>query len=151
LDATAANKRSAATAPKKHAFSVFDRLVFVGLCRLFPKVCDALAIVKPETIVRWHRAGFRSYRRWKSRPRGGRPTVPLEIRPLIREMSWPGSPVRAYFGATNMHRTNALDCFACVMGEMYLVTDVDGVLLRPGDTVIIRGTNHVWIAPTSFV
>jgi hypothetical protein len=75
------------TAPKKQAFSAFDRLVFVGLYRLFPKVCDALAIVKPETIVRWHRAGFRSYWRWKSRPRGGRPTVPLEIRQLIRQMS----------------------------------------------------------------
>jgi hypothetical protein len=75
------------TAPKKHAFRAFDRLVFVGLYRLFPEVCDALAIVKPETIVRWHRAGFRLYWRWKSRRRGGRPTVPLEIRRLIRQMS----------------------------------------------------------------
>ncbi len=75
------------TAPKKQSFSVIDRLVFVCLYRLFPKVCDALAIVKPDTIVRWHRAGFRSYWRWKSRPRGGRPTMPLEIRQLIREMS----------------------------------------------------------------
>jgi transposase InsO family protein len=62
-------------------------LVFVGLYRLFPNARDALAIVKPDTIVRWHRAGFRSYWRWKSRPRGGRPTVPLEIRRLIRAMS----------------------------------------------------------------
>jgi len=62
-------------------------LVFVGLYRLFPKICDALAIVKPDTIVRWHRAGFRLYWCWKSRRRGGRPTVPLEIRKLIREMS----------------------------------------------------------------
>jgi transposase InsO family protein len=75
------------TAPKKLSFSVIDRLVFVGLSRLFPNVRDALAIVKPETIVRWHRAGFKSYWRWKSRPRGGRPTVPLELRRLIREMS----------------------------------------------------------------
>ena len=74
-------------APKKLSFSTIDRLIFVGLYRLFPGVCDALAIVKPETIVRWHRAGFRSYWRWKSRRRGGRPTVPLEIRRLIREMS----------------------------------------------------------------
>ena len=59
------------TAPTKHAFSAIDRLIFVGLYRLFPKVRDALAIVKPDTIVRWHRAGFRSYWRWKSRPRGG--------------------------------------------------------------------------------
>ena len=75
------------TAPKKFVFSAIDRLIFVGLYRLFPKICDALAIVKPDAIVRWHRAGFRSYWRWKSRPRGGRPTVPLEIRGLIREMS----------------------------------------------------------------
>src|SRR5437899_2129528 len=74
------------TAPTKHAFSAIGRLIFVGLYRLFPKVRDALAIVKPDTIVRWHRAGFRSYWRWKSRPRGGRPTVPLKIRELIREM-----------------------------------------------------------------
>jgi hypothetical protein len=50
-------------------------------------VLGALAILKPETVIRWHRAGFRSYWRWKSRHRGGRPTVPLEIRELIREMS----------------------------------------------------------------
>src|SRR5450631_4274025 len=74
-------------APKKLSFSTIDRLIFVGLCRLFPRVCDALAIVKPDTIVRWHRAGFRSYWRWKSRYLGGRPIVPLEIRRLVREMS----------------------------------------------------------------
>ena len=65
------------TAPKKLSFCAVDRMIFVGLYRLFPKICDALAIVKPDTLVRWHRAGFRSYWRWKSRPRGGRPTVPL--------------------------------------------------------------------------
>jgi len=75
------------TAPKRLSFSVFDHLVFVGLYRSFPKICDALAIVKPNTIVRWHRASFRLYRCWRSRRRGGRPTVPLEIRKLIRKMS----------------------------------------------------------------
>ncbi len=65
---------------------IVDRLIFVGLCRLFPTMSDALAIVKPGTIVRWHRAGFRSYWRWKSRRRVGRPNVPAEIRRLIREM-----------------------------------------------------------------
>jgi hypothetical protein len=48
---------------------------------------DALAIVRPDTVIRWHRSGFRSYWRWKSSRRCGRPTVPLEIRRLIREMS----------------------------------------------------------------
>ena len=75
------------SAPKKFVFSVVDRMIFVGLYRLFPKVCDALAIVKPDTIVRWHRAGFRSYWRWKSRRHVGRPIVAPEIRKLIREMS----------------------------------------------------------------
>ena len=87
------------TAPKKLSFSAIDRLVFVGLYRLFPKACDALAIVKPDTIVRWHRAGFRSYWRWKSRPRGGRPTVPREIRRLIREMSM----ANRLWGAPRIH------------------------------------------------
>jgi len=73
--------------PERLTFSVMDRLTVVGLYRLVPSSLNALTIVKPETVVRWHRAGFRSYWRWKSRPRGGRPTVPLEIRRLIREMS----------------------------------------------------------------
>ena len=73
--------------PKRLNFSTLDRLIFAGLYRLAPSVLRALAILKPETVIRWHRAGFRSYWRWKSRHRGGRPTVPLEIRELIREMS----------------------------------------------------------------
>src|SRR3954447_18040277 len=68
------------TAPKKQSFGAIDRLVFVGLYRLFPhrlfpRVLDALAIVRPGIVIKWHRAGFRLYWRWKSRPRGGRPTV----------------------------------------------------------------------------
>jgi hypothetical protein len=64
-----------------------DRLIFVGLYRLAPNTIKALTIVKPDTLIRWHRAGFRLYWRWKSRHRCGRPTVSLEIRRLIREMS----------------------------------------------------------------
>jgi hypothetical protein len=73
--------------PKRVAFSAMDRLIFVGLYRLVPNTIKALTIVKPDTVIRWHRAGFRSYWRWKSRHRCGRPTVPLEIHRLIREMS----------------------------------------------------------------
>ena len=62
-------------------------MVFAGIYALAPNTVDALKIVKPETVLRWHRAGFRAYRRWKSRPRGGRPSTPSEIRNLIREMS----------------------------------------------------------------
>ena len=73
--------------PKRLTFSAMDRLIFAGLYRLVPSTLNALTLVKPETVVRWHRAGFRSYWRWKSRPRSGRPAVSAEIRRLIREMS----------------------------------------------------------------
>src|SRR6266436_6000812 len=73
--------------PSKPKLTVADRLLFVWLYRLFPSVLDAITIVQPETIIRWHRTAFRLYWRWKSRARGGRPKVPMEIRRLIREMS----------------------------------------------------------------
>src|ERR1700730_11576036 len=58
---------------KRLAFSNFDRLVFASLYWIAPRVVNALMIVKPETVIRWHHAGFRSFWRWKSRCRGGRP------------------------------------------------------------------------------
>ena len=73
--------------PKRVALNNIDRLVLVGLYRLAPGVLDALKILKPETVIRWHRAGFRAYWRWKSRACGGRPKMLLEIRQLIRDMS----------------------------------------------------------------
>src|SRR5580700_3358450 len=85
--------------PKRPTFGMLDRLIFAGLYRLAPKVLGALAIVKPETVIKWHRAGFRSYWRWKSRSRGGRPTVAPEIRKLIREMSIANS----LWGAPRIH------------------------------------------------
>jgi len=60
---------------------------------------NALLIVEPETVIRWHRAGFRLFWRWKSRCCGGRPKVPLEIRQLIRDMSL-ASPL---WGAPRIH------------------------------------------------
>jgi hypothetical protein len=73
--------------PNRLAFSNFDRLVFATLYRIGPGVLNALVIVKPETVIRWHRAGFRLFWRGKSRSRGGRPKGALEIRRLIRTMS----------------------------------------------------------------
>ena len=73
--------------PKRPRLGSIDRLILGGVCRLFPKMHDALAIVQPDTVIRWHRAGFRLYWRWKSRRHCGRPIVSLEIRRLIREMS----------------------------------------------------------------
>ena len=76
-----------------------DRLISGGICRLFPKMYDTLAIVRPDTVIRWHRAGFRLYWRWRSRHCGGRPTVSLELRQLIREMSI----VNPLWGAPRIH------------------------------------------------
>src|SRR5499427_9946480 len=50
-----------------------DRLFFIQLYRWFPSILKSITIVRPETLVRWHRAGFRRYWRWKSRSLGGRP------------------------------------------------------------------------------
>jgi hypothetical protein len=85
--------------PKRQTFNAMDRLIFAGLYRLAPNVLNALAILKPETVLKWHRAGFRSYWRWKSRRRAGRPIVPLEVRKLIREMSI----VNPLWGAPRIH------------------------------------------------
>jgi hypothetical protein len=64
-----------------------DRLFFIQLYRWFPSVLKAITIVRPETLVRWHRAGFRRYWRWKSRSLGGRPQIDTHLRALIRRMS----------------------------------------------------------------
>ena len=64
-----------------------DRWFFVQLYRWFPSILPVLMIIRPETLVRWHRAGFRRYWRWKSRRRGGRPQIETELRALIRQMS----------------------------------------------------------------
>ena len=64
-----------------------DRWFFVQLYRWFPSVLAVLTIIRPETLVRWHRAGFRRYWHWKSRQRGGRSQVQTELRVLIRRMS----------------------------------------------------------------
>jgi hypothetical protein len=73
--------------PSKPRLTKADRQLFVWLYRLFPSVLNAVTIVQPETVIRWHRTGFRLHWRWKSRVRGGRPKITVEIRQLIREMS----------------------------------------------------------------
>src|SRR6266702_4088387 len=64
-----------------------DRWFFIQLYRWFPSILQVLTIIRPETLLRWHRAGFRCYWRWKSRPQGGRPQIDTELRVLIRRMS----------------------------------------------------------------
>ena len=73
-----------------------DRLILVWLYRLFPSILDAITVVKPETVLRWHHRGFRADWHWKSRRAGGRPKIDREIRALIRRMThenpWWGAP-----------------------------------------------------------
>jgi transposase InsO family protein len=64
-----------------------DRFFLIQLYRWFPSVLKAVTIVQPATLVRWHRAGFRRYWRWKSRCLGGRPQIDDDLRALIRRMS----------------------------------------------------------------
>src|SRR5260370_40258685 len=86
------------TAKRPH-LSNADRFLFVWLYRWFPSVLEVVAIVRPETIIRWHRAGFRAYWRWRSRNRVGRPKVSAELRTLIGEMS----RANALWGAPRIH------------------------------------------------
>jgi hypothetical protein len=73
--------------PSKLRLTTADRLIFVWLCRLFPSALSAITIIQPDTVIRWHWAGFRLYWRWKSRSHGGRPRISAKIPRLIREMS----------------------------------------------------------------
>src|SRR6202022_3360480 len=85
--------------PKRPHLNNTDRFLFVWVYRWFPSVLEVVAIVRPETIIRWHRAGFRAYWRWRSRNRVGRPKVSAELRMLIGEMS----RANALWGAPRIH------------------------------------------------
>jgi hypothetical protein len=121
----------------KPRLTAADRLLFVWLYRLVPSLLTAALIIQPDTIVRWHRAGFRSYWRWKSRSCGGRPKVPVEVRSLIRRMSlenalW-GAPPHPWRAAEAGDRSCPLD-----RGQVHgqtstgkLRSDVEDVLAQP--------------------
>src|ERR1700745_1440106 len=64
-----------------------DRWFLVQMYRWFPLILEVVTIVRPETLMRWHRAGFRRFWRWKSNSRGGRPRIEIDLRALIRQMS----------------------------------------------------------------
>src|ERR1039458_5011118 len=74
-------------APKRPHLNNTDRFLFVWLYRWFPSILGAITIVRPETIIRWHRAEFRVYWRWRSRNRVARPKVSAELRTLIGKMN----------------------------------------------------------------
>src|SRR5260370_13929673 len=73
--------------PGRHWLTNNDRWFFLQMYRWFPSILKVVRIIQPETLVRWHRTGFRCYWRWKSLGRGGRPQIETELRALIRRMS----------------------------------------------------------------
>ena len=75
------------TRPRRVRIAATDQCLWVMLSRLWTGWRMSLVIVKPETVIAWHRRGFRLWWRWKSRRRIGRPTMPADVRTLIRTMA----------------------------------------------------------------
>ncbi|MGB8305885.1 MAG: hypothetical protein WCE36_18725 [Pseudolabrys sp.] len=94
-----------------------DRLFFIQLYRWFPSVLKVITVIRPETLVRWHRAGFRQYWRWKSRSFGGRPQIDTELRALIQQMSIE-NPL---WGAPRIHGELLKIGFEVVPGQIVIV------------------------------
>jgi hypothetical protein len=86
-------------APRRPHLRWVDRALFIWLYRRCPRILNAITIVRPATVLRWHRRGFAAYWRWKSRSVGGRPRIAKEVRGLIRRMSLE-NPL---WGATKIH------------------------------------------------
>jgi hypothetical protein len=72
---------------KRPQLSSVDRGLWVLHSRRWARWSDALIIVKPATVINWHRAGFRRYWAWRSRPKRGRPAIEPEVRALIKRMA----------------------------------------------------------------
>lgn len=117
-----------------------DRALLVIMSRLWSGWRDAVFIVQPETFLRWHGRGFRAYWRWKSRPRGGRPRIPTDVRALI----------------SRMHRENPLWGAPRIHGELLMlgidvsestVSNYLASLPRQRPTQRWRTYCHIWSAP----
>ena len=86
-------------APPRIRLSGGDRALLVWMTRLWPSLLDAAKLVEPETILRWHRSGFKAFWRWKSRKRAGRPRIDRGLRDLIQRMS----KENLLWGASRIH------------------------------------------------
>jgi hypothetical protein len=74
-------------APPRRRLRGSDRALLIGMTRLWPNLRGMTRVVQPETILRWHRAGFKVFWCWKSRNRAGRPKIDHGLRDLIQRMS----------------------------------------------------------------
>jgi transposase InsO family protein len=85
--------------PTRLRLNGMDRAILAWMVRLWPDLLGMIQVVKPETVMRWHRAGFRAFWRWKSRKRAGRPKIDRGLRDLIRRMSQENQ----LWGASRIH------------------------------------------------
>ncbi len=116
--------RSPTPRPTRVRLTRPDRMFGLFLYRLWPRCLDAVVIVKPETVIAWHRKGFRAFWEWKSRPRRrGRPPLPAAVRTLIRRIAREGT-VRLKFEALSNrlivagnHRVSALSLLLILSGS----------------------------------
>src|SRR5208283_2218155 len=83
--------------PGRLRLLTIDRLLWVLLYRLWPRCLEVMVLVKPATVIQWHRQGFRWFWRWRSR--SGRPSIEREIRDLTRQMS----SANPLWGAPRIH------------------------------------------------
>lgn len=86
-------------APPRLRLSGMDRAISIWMVRLWPGLIGTIQVVQPETLLRWHWAGFRIFWRWKSRKRAGRPRIDRGLRDLIRQMS----QENPLWGASRIH------------------------------------------------
>jgi transposase InsO family protein len=86
-------------APPRLRLHGSDRALLVWITRIWPNLLDLAQVVQPETILRWHRAGFKVFWRWKSRNRPGRPKIDRGLRDLIERMS----SENPLWGASRIH------------------------------------------------
>ena len=125
-------------------FTSSDRLFFILLYRWFPSVLKAMTIIRPETVVRWHRAGFRRYWRWTSRSLGGRPPIAADLRALIRRMS----SENRHWGAPRIH--GELLKLGFVVAQSTVAKYRSARVTRPGRVgarccATMRRTSQPWI------
>ena len=86
-------------APPRFRLDGSDRALLVWMTKLWPSLLSATQVVQPDTILRWHRAGFKVFWRWKSRNRAGRPKIDRGLRDLIQRMS----KENRLWGASRIH------------------------------------------------
>ena len=99
-------------APPRLRLRGSDRALLIGMTRLWPNLRGRTQVVQPETILRWHRAGFKVFWRWKSRNRAGRPKIDRGLHDLIQRMSrenplWGASRIHGELLITRRPRTSS--------------------------------------------